>query len=185
MRVPKPKKMTQTPALLAIFLACGLATGCGDSSPHPEGDHLSRSDCVVLARTVSERLDARLHTASEPTPPLSSCRISGPGIVLSVYLDTAFQARRRYANRVVETAQFGAPDPARLPHPVPGVGDPSLGSSGANWVPGLSTLLAVRDKRWLTVTYSVTARSRPRRLREAADLARRAFRLTVAPASGS
>jgi uncharacterized membrane protein len=80
---------------------------------------------------------------------------------------------------MVEQVQFNAADPAKVPHPVPGVGDRAAYNHYAGWIPAYSTLYAVRGNRWLTLAYSVTGETRPQRLAEAADLARRAFRLTA------
>jgi hypothetical protein len=62
-------------------------------------------------------------------------RLSGPRADVNVYLDAAYAAHQRYANRMVEQAQLGAPDPAKVPHPVAGVGDPGSHGGSANWVP--------------------------------------------------
>jgi hypothetical protein len=98
---------------------------------------------------------------------------------VNVYLDASYAARRRYENRIVEQVQFGVPDPARLPHPVPGVGDPSAGNHDAGWAPAYSTLFAVRGNRWLTVAYAVAGEPPVRRRVEAAVPARRAFELSA------
>jgi hypothetical protein len=105
--------------------------------------------------------------------------VSGPGVEVNVYLDTAFAARQRYDNRMVEQVQFGAPDPAKLPHPVADVGDRSAFNHDASWVPAYHSLFAVRGNRWLTVSYGVTTVPRPRLQSEAAVLARQAFRLSA------
>jgi hypothetical protein len=80
---------------------------------------------------------------------------------------------------VVETAQFGTSDPSHLPHPIAGVGDRDASGHGANWIPALRTLLAVRGNRWLTISYSVAGQSGPAALAAAATLARPAFHLTA------
>lgn len=80
---------------------------------------------------------------------------------------------------MVEQVQFNAPDPAKIPQAVPGVGDRSAYEHTASWIPALSTLYAVRGNRWLTVAYSVAGRSRPQRKAAAAVLARQAFKLTA------
>lgn len=116
---------------------------------------------------------------SEPSPPSSRCVLSGRGARVSIYLDAAYAARQRYYNRMVEQVQFNAPDPAKIPHAVPGVGDRSVYEHTASWIPALSTLYAVRGNRWLTVAYSVPGKSRPQRETAAAVLARQAFKLTA------
>lgn len=98
---------------------------------------------------------------------------------VSIYLDTAYAARQRYYNRMVEQNQFYDTDPAKRPHPVAGVGDPGAYEHTANWIPALGTLYAVRGSRWVTVAYSAAGLSLPRREALAAALARRAFRLTA------
>ncbi|HVO55820.1 MAG TPA: hypothetical protein VMT37_15530 [Solirubrobacterales bacterium] len=138
---------------------------------------LSDADCAALGRALRGQTGRRVGVAARPGPPLSRCRLSGHGVDVNVYLDTAHAAHQRYENRIVEQAQFGAPDPARVPHPVAGVGTPSAGEHEASWVPALSTLFAVRGNHFLTVAYAVAGWSRPRRLGAASDLARQAFRL--------
>jgi hypothetical protein len=189
-------------ATLAIALACATSlAACGgagsDESPtqsassratpsRPDryrleratGLHLSGADCAALESTVERRLDQPLRRRAEPSPPLSRCRLSGPGIDVNVYLDAAYAAHQRYKNRMVETAQFGAPDPAKLPHSVAGVGEPAAYASDASWVPAYHSLFAVRGNRFLTVAYSVAGASSQRLREDAAALARSAFRLS-------
>jgi hypothetical protein len=113
------------------------------------------------------------------TPPLSRCRLAGPGTQVNVYLDSGFAANRRYHNRIEETVQFNGDDPDAVPHPVPHVGEKAAYNSSASWIPNLGSLLAVRGNRWLTVTISVDGMP-DRRLRDvAAVLARAGFKLTA------
>jgi hypothetical protein len=140
---------------------------------------LSRADCRTLAGALSRDLGIAVARSSEPTPPSSRCRLSAPGVRVSVFLDAAHGARQRYSNRMVEQVQFNAPDPARIPHPVPGVGDRSAGNHYASWIPAYSTLFAVRGNRWLTVAYSVRGMRRPQRLAGAVALARLGFKATT------
>lgn len=141
--------------------------------------HLSRGDCAQLAAQVAAGLKPAVRRRAEPSPPLSRCRLSGPGVSINVYLDCAYAAHQRYENRMVEQAQFGAPDPAKLPHPVAGVGKPAAYESAASWVPAYHSLFAVRGNRWLTVAYGVAGTSNARARAEAARLARAAFRLSA------
>jgi hypothetical protein len=145
----------------------------------PTSLHISRSDCKALAATVERQTTAHLRLHSDPTPPNSQCRLQGPGVHISISLDTAYDARRRYENRMTEQVQFNAPYPARDPHRVANVGDPAPGEHFASWIPAYSTLYAVRGNRWLTLAYSVAGKTRPQRLIAAAPLARQAFRLTT------
>lgn len=150
-----------------------------NTNEHATRLHLSAADCGSLDRVLIRQVGRDAKSDSEPSPPLSFCRLRGHGLHVTVSLDTSYGARQRYTNRMVEQAQFGAPDRARLPHPVAGVGDPSPGNQYANWVPAYNTLYAVRGNRWLTVVYSVAGESETHRRAEAADLARRAFRLSA------
>lgn len=188
------------PAVLAaLLLAAAAAPGCGSGSgpeasstvaggarwfrTHPgqqaTSAHISGADCSRLASALGRQLGAPASRASEPTPPSSRCRLSAPGAHVSVFLDAGYAARQRYSNRMTETVQFNAPDPAKIPHQVPGVGDPSPADQYASWIPAYSTLFAVRGNRWLTVAYAVSSEPRPRRLAGAVALARLGFRLTA------
>jgi hypothetical protein len=181
---------------VSVFVAAAI-TGCGSGSDISSrastdanryfGDHpgqqateaaIGRGDCRALRRAVAEQ-GVHLGAESEPSPPSSRCLIRGPGLRVSVYLDTAYAARQRYANRMVEQVQFYGTDPAKRPHAVAGVGDRSAHEHTASWIPAFSTLYAVRGNRWLTVAYSDASLPRPRREAAAAALAREAFRLTA------
>ena len=152
--------------------------------------HISAADCAALAATVRRQTGSPLRRQSEPTPPNSRCQLQGPGVKVSISLDTAYAAQTRYSNRIDEQVQFNAADPAKVPQAVPDVGDRGAYNQNASWIPAYSTLWAVRGNRWLTVVYSATGETRPQRLAAAAPLARQAFRLTaprpgVAQASAS
>jgi hypothetical protein len=141
--------------------------------------HISASDCVALQKLAEERLEAKLARHSTPSPPLSRCRLDGPGTSVNVYLDSGFAANRRYHNRIEETVQFNYESQAGVPHPVPHVGEKAAYNSDASWIPALRSLLAVRGNRWLTVTLSAKGRSNRELLDEAAVLARAGFKLTA------
>jgi hypothetical protein len=141
--------------------------------------HISRSDCVALGKLAEERLGTKLALRSTPAPPLSRCRLDGPGTSVNVYLDSGFAANRRYHNRIEETVQFNFEDQGGVPHPVPHVGEKAAYNSAASWIPNLRSLLAVRGNRWLTVTLSVNGTSNRRLRDEAAVLARAGFKLTA------
>lgn len=191
-------------AVVAALISALLATACDGASggtvpapgPPPKergirGEligaepasnlHLSRADCAALAREAQARRGRPLRWDSRPEAPLSRCQLLGPGLEIGLYLDTAHAAHQRYENRMVEQAQFGAPDPARVPHPVPGVGESAAGAHGASWVPAYSSLFAVRGGRFLTVTYSASGLSRTQRRQAAIATARHAFRLSARP----
>jgi hypothetical protein len=141
--------------------------------------HISSSDCAVLQQLAEERLGTKLSRRSIPSPPLSRCRLDGPGTSINVYLDSGFAANRRYHNRMEETVQFNYENPAGVPHPVPHVGEKAAYNADASWIPTLHSLLAVRGNRWLTVTISVDGKSNKELLAEATVLARAGFKLTA------
>jgi hypothetical protein len=141
--------------------------------------HISRADCAALRKLAEARPGTKLALRSTPAPPLSRCRLEGPGASINVYLDSGFAANRRYHNRIEETVQFNYEDQGGVPHPVPHVGEKSAYNSAASWIPNLRSLLAVRRNRWLTVTLSVDGASNRRLRDEAAVLARAGFRLTA------
>ncbi|HEX8753178.1 MAG TPA: hypothetical protein VF731_07165 [Solirubrobacterales bacterium] len=193
--------MRALPALLALSLllaACGAGTqpgsgsrsgantigrGAKGESPGLEAAGsaaIGRSTCAALARELERR--AGVHgprRRSDASPPLSRCSISGRGVAVNVYLDTGFAAHQRYSNRMQETAQFGAPDPRKLPHPVPGVGEPAAGNHTANWVPAYHSLFALRGNRWVTVAVRIVGRPERQLRAIAIALARATFRATA------
>jgi hypothetical protein len=140
---------------------------------------ISAGDCAALGKLAEAKLGTRLARRPDPSPPLSHCRLSGPGIQVNVFLDSGFAAHQRYANRIDETVQFNAEHPAGLPQPVPHVGEKAAYNADANWIPALRSLLAVRGNRWLTVTISVAGKSNRQLRDEAAVLARAGFKLTA------
>lgn len=173
-----PETRTQTPA---------PQRGIKGERPGQEAAsslHIGPGDCAALAAAVEAGARVAVTHRSEPSPPLSHCRISAAGgLAVNVYLDAGFAAHQRYENRMDETVQFGASDPRSVPHPVPGVGEPAAGNHDANWVPSQQTLYAVRGNRWVTVAIAVPHTPETRLRAEAALLARRAFRLTARAAS--
>lgn len=187
------------PRFLVVLLLIGTAlAGCGSGgtsstaatggSDRYFGDHpgqeatalrISAFDCRTLADAAARQVKRLLRRTSDPTPPNSRCQLQGHGVHVSISLDAAYAARTRYSNRIDEQVQFNAADPAKVPHPVPGVGDRGAYNQNATWIPAYSTLWAVRGNRWLTVVYSAAGETRPQRLAAAAPLARRTFRLTA------
>jgi hypothetical protein len=188
-----------TRRLLLVCIALAALAGCGSGAETSStssagdgnryfGDHpgqaetratIAAGDCRALRRATEAEVGGPLKARSEPTPPSSRCLLRGRGVSVSIYLDAAYAARQRYYNRMVEQDQFYGADPAKHPHPVPGVGDPGAYGHTASWIPSLGTLYAVRGNRWLTVAYSVAETPPSHREAEAAALARRAFRLTA------
>jgi hypothetical protein len=94
-------------------------------------------------------------------PRLSVCDLEGEHAEISVSLDAASQAVRRYRNRVTESAQFSTTDPEDAPHTVKGIGDRELGGAGANWLPRTHLLLSARGERVLIVDVSADPLSDP------------------------
>jgi hypothetical protein len=190
--------MRRTRLAVLLLTAAAAPAGCGSGdSPSttkaPSGRtniherpgqqatslNISAADCRALAATVRRQTGSSVRRRSEPTPPNSRCQMQGRGVHVSISLDTAYEARQRYSNRIDEQVQFNAADPTKVPHPVPGVGDKGAYNQYASWIPAYSTLWAVRGNRWLTVVYSVADETRPQRLAAATPLARQAFRVTA------
>jgi hypothetical protein len=141
--------------------------------------HLSPLDCRALATLAERQIGTALKRHATPAPPLSRCRLTGPGTSIDVFLDTGFAANQRYHNRIEETVQFNGQNPDGLPKPVPHVGEKAAYNSDASWIPALGSLLAVRGNRWLTVTISVAGRTDRQLLAQAAVLARAGFKLSA------
>lgn len=192
--MPRPRVALPLLALALVFAGCGVggdsstSTSTAESGNRYFGEHrgeaetslhIGAADCAALAATVHRQTGDPLRRSSEPTPPNSRCQVQGPGVHVSISLDTAYAARTRYSNRIDEQVQFNAADPAKVPHAVPGVGDKGAYNQNASWIPAYSTLWAVRGNRWLTVVYSVAGKTRPQRLAAVVPLAHQAFRLTA------
>ena len=140
---------------------------------------LGRADCASLRSALARRTGISLTSESNPAPPHSTCALSGAGVSVYVYLDSAYEAHQRFHNRLDETVQFSSSDPAKLPHPVAGVGDPAPGNANAYWLPVYASLYALRGNRSLTVAYALAGVPQPRLKAGAAQLAREAFRLSA------
>ncbi len=122
--------------------------------------------------------EAPLKLATSGSARLSQCSYSAPGVVVSVSLDTASDSHQRFSNRVVEEIQFSDNDPARIPRPVKGIGDPGSENGGAVWTTSSAQLLAIRGKRLLIVDFYVRGLPDGRLRDGAAALARRAYAIT-------
>jgi hypothetical protein len=161
-------------------MACALLlalTGCGGS----DSDETTVAVTPTIPTTTVEKpsgpmvriCDRRLAAAvtaalqeqgsagrvgGKPVPSgnvrLSVCEMVGKGAEVSISIDAATDAVRRYQFRVVESAQFSGGDPENAPHTVKGIGDPDLGGAGANWLPRTHLLLSVRGDRVLIVDVS-------------------------------
>src|SRR5690242_18031753 len=62
--------------------------------------HLSAADCKALAKLAEAQTGTALKRRSTPKPPLSRCRLTGPGTSINVFLDAGFAANQRYHNRI-------------------------------------------------------------------------------------
>ena len=106
----------------------------------------SRPPTARRSRRLAERqTGTALKRHATPAPPLSRCRLGGPGTAVNVYLDAGFAANQRYHNRIEETVQFNGQNPDGLPQPVPHVGEKAAYNSAASWIPALR--LAARRAR--------------------------------------
>lgn len=167
--------------IAASLICVALSAGCGGGDGDNEATRSTVSTGTTAVTTTTERptgpmvriCDRRLATAvtaalreqgfrgrlgSRPMPSgtarLSVCELAGHGAEVSISLDAASEAVRRYHNRVTETAQFAGGDPDRAPQTVKGVGDPELAGAGANWLPRIHLLLSARGDRVLIVDVS-------------------------------
>jgi hypothetical protein len=162
-----------------IVLASVALAGCGGSGSEedrtiprlttaagPPSGPLVRVCDRVLAAELTPILTANgfrgteLHPQPTGAGQLSACDLGH----LELSLDTATDAVQRYRNRIVETAQFSESIPSHVPRPVPGIGDPELGQSGANWIGFLHQLLSARGERVLIVTVNGGGQSDDQRL---------------------
>jgi hypothetical protein len=151
-----------TTASLLLAAAVALAA-CGGTSSGTPSAPTSRSVCAKIPTARVARLvdrasgghSPRLHATARGTELLVQCRYNADGVKVGVTLDRARDARQRWDNRIVETAQFSATTPNIFPRPVRGVGDPRAGNEGAQWVPGFNQLLAYRRGQYLVVDFTV------------------------------
>ena len=176
---------------------CGSGGGQDGTSASPPATrggvepHVARgSDLVRACPAIYGRAIALIRRASPPAiGPLrreqvrsvgySSCRIGTrkpSGLNVHVTLDTAPHVLQGYANRLVESQQFGQETTKGLsPVPVTGIGDRHVGGGGANWIPALNQLLSVRGHHMLAVNLFARGVSRSERLGIARRLARRTW----------
>ena len=158
---------------VALILGCGDGDGsdevAGSTAAAPTVSTATEPPSGPVVRICDRRLAAAATAALReqgfrgrlggmPVPSgtarLSVCEMAGASGEVSVSLDAATDAVRRYQFRVTETAQFSGGDPEHAPHTVKGVGDPRLGGAGANWLPRIHLLLSVRSHRVLIVDVS-------------------------------
>jgi hypothetical protein len=171
------------PLALSLLVGCGggetTDTAATASAPSPT------AVCARIPVKSGERLVDRagpgrapaLRRSAHGTAQLVKCSFPAKGVHLDLNLDLAPNSRQRFDNRVMEMTQFSIGRPATLPRPVPGVGDPSSGNEGAQWIPALDQLLAYRPGRYLIVDFSVESAPDSANRHGAAALARLAFPL--------
>jgi hypothetical protein len=163
----------------AALICAALISGCGDgdgsdevagttaaaptvstAAEPPSGPvvRICDRELAAAATAAFREQGYRGRIGGKPVPSgtsrLSVCELAGRRAEVSVSLDAASDAVRRYQFRVTETAQFSGGDPEHAPHTVKGVGDPRLGGAGANWLPRIHLLLSVRGHRVLIVDVS-------------------------------
>lgn len=150
---------------LAALLALS-ACGAGSSPPKVARSPCLRAIAAAVGAHATVTLDAR-------APDLTTCtyRAGTPRArVVTVTLDTAPQASRRFSRTVVEQAQAHlGDDRGELPVEVAGIGE------GAAWTAAARQLMATDGRRLVTV--AVAAPSAPPRaaLATAATVARAAL----------
>ena len=134
---------------------------------------------IALIRRASPLTVGPLRREQVRSVGYSSCRIGTRrpnGVNVHVTLDTAPHVLQGYANRLVESQQFGQETTKGLsPVPVAGIGDRRVGGGGANWIPVLNQLLSVRGHHMLAVNVYARGASRSERLDVARRLALRAW----------
>ena len=127
--------------------------------------------------------ERRLEREASDSLDLSTCwfrSTEGPIVAVSLTLDTATKAVRRYYNQITEARQLPNifdPSPKYRLQLVRNVGeDGTYGGAGAFWIPVRATLTSIRDSTIVKAHFYV-AGVRDQRLKEgAAKLARLAYR---------
>ena len=108
---------------------------------------------------------------------LSDCRFHSRDAATWVTIDRAVDAAKRFWYRMEEQQEFHAPDAARRPHHIKGIGqDRTYGGSGAFWTPSLNRLIAYRDRTMIIVGFTVKGSTDQQRERGAVKLAKLTFR---------
>ena len=138
--------------------------------------HVRTAEVRAIAAEAGGRPVGPLERAGKESDELASCRWHGAGVAISVAVDRAREAEKRYWYRQSEQQQFYADDPKRTPVTVTGVGQDESYGGGAFWMPGTHRLLAVRDDTMLIVGFEVRGAGQRAARRGAADLGRATFR---------
>jgi hypothetical protein len=166
----------------AIALAsCGGGSGGATSSekPGPAPAALCARIPLPAVERLVDRADPRkappLQRSAAGTERLLQCHFTAKGVKVGVSLDRAQNNRQRFDNRITEMSQFSTNQPATLPRPVRGVGDPRTGNFGAEWIPALEQMLAYRPGAYLIVDFSAGEASDTANRNGAADLGRLSF----------
>ena len=134
------------------------------------------ADVRAIAAEAGARPVGTLRRVGKESDELASCRWHAAGVAISVAVDRAREAEKRYWYRQSEQQQFYADDPKRTPVTVTGVGQDESYGGGAFWMPGTHRLLAVRDDTMLIIGFEVRGAGQRASRRGAADLGRATFR---------
>lgn len=149
----------------------------GTAAKPPARPHLKtaceRVPTPLVARVAGVR-PAVLHRRQKgAADEVAACEWrGGPVVLVRVSVDSAAQARRRFANQQVEQQQFYAGDPELKPRLVKGVGEDAFAAPGAWWTRGYRTLEAYADDRLLRIGVTVRGFSDADRLHAAKALGR-------------
>lgn len=127
----------------------------------------------LVARVARVRPAVLTRTEKGEADAVSACEWrGGPVVLVRVSVDSAPQARRRFANQQVEQQQFFAGNPELKPRLVKGVGEDAFAAPGAWWTRGYRTLEAYSHDRLLRIGVTVRGFSDADRLRAARALGR-------------
>ena len=161
----------RTGALLPAVLAAALAACGGSGAPATACDLLGREEVVAALRDAGVR-PASLRGSGAEALDQSVCRHRGAGTSVSLRIDSAPQARRRYFDRVTEALQFSVHDAGSRPRAVDRLGDDdAFGPAGAYWVADLRRLFVLRGTRLFIYQVSAPGLDAERARRAAVRLA--------------
>ena len=108
---------------------------------------------------------------------LSDCRFHTRDAATWVTIDRAVDTAKRYWYRKEEQQEFHAPDAARRPRDIRGIGqDRTYGGVGAFWTPALNRLIAFRDRTMIIVGFTVKGSTDKEREEGAVQLAKLTYR---------
>ena len=144
---------------LGLLLLAGLPAGCGGAADRAETPRCPAGPGSALARAVGAPRVAA--SAPERSPGFAACRYAAGRTRISIAVDSAPQAFRRWSNSQVERWQVAvgwSHTPSQAPRVVSHVG------AGAFWVSGPRELVATDRRRIVTVRVVRAAGAPPRAL---------------------